>query len=147
MRERALTPQEPMGNQSKIDGAGAVKIDESQSKFPLSLHGNLSEKHSSSYMLYQYVKPLALFRYGTMVHWQPHDNIEKEMKKRREGARSNLGIRGKGFVYLDNCNEENINLCSSNGLSKYHLFVIFGVEILIPLKYLCEKAYGVSDKK
>ena len=37
-----------MGNQRKIYGAGAVNIDASRSNFPLSLHRNLSEKHSSS---------------------------------------------------------------------------------------------------
>ena len=136
-----------MGKQSKIYGAGAVNIDESQSKFPFSLHQNLSEKHSSSNMLYQYVKPWALFRYGTMVHWQPQRNVEKETKKRRIGARSNLRTRGKASVYLDNCNQENINLGSSNSLSEYHLFVIFGVEILLPLKYLCENVYGAGAVK
>ena len=107
-----------MENQRKIYGAGAVNIDTSRSDFPLSVHRNLSEKHSSSNMLYQYVKPWALFRYGTMVHWQPQRNVEKQTKKRRTGARSNLRTRGKASVYLDNCKEENIDLCSSNSLSK-----------------------------
>ena len=98
-------------------------------------------------MLYQYVKPWALFRYGIMIHWQPQRNVEKETKKRRTGARSNLRTRGKASVYLDNCKEENIDLCSSNSLSKYHLFVIFGVEILLPLKYLCENVYGAGTVK
>ena len=56
-----------MGNQRKIYGAGAVNIDEPRSNFPFSLHRNLSKKHSSGNMLYQYAKPWALFRYGTMV--------------------------------------------------------------------------------
>ena len=133
-----------MGNQRKIYGAGAMNTDEPWSNFPSSLHRNLSEKHSSSNMLYQYVKPWALFRYGTMVHWEPQRNVEKEMKKRRIGARSNLRTRGKASVYLDNCKEENIDLCNSDSLSKYHLFVIFGVEILLPLKYLCENVYGAG---
>ena len=98
-------------------------------------------------MLYQYVKPWALFTYGTMVHWQPQRNVEKETKKRRIGARSNLPTRGKASVYLDNCKEEKIDLCSSNNLSKYHLFVIFGVEILLPLNYLCENFYGANAIK
>ena len=132
-----------MGNQRKIDSAGAANIDASRSNFPFSLHRNLSEKHSSSNMLYQYVKPWALFRYGTMVHWQPQRNVEKETKKRKIAARSNLRTRGKASV----CKEENIDLCSSNSLSKYHLFVIFGVEILLPLKYLCENVYGTSTVK
>ena len=136
-----------MGNQRKIYGAGAVNIDESRSNFPFSLHRKLSEKHSSSNMCYQYVKPWALFRYGTMVHWQPHRNVEKETKKTRIGARSNLRTRGKASIYLDNCKEENIDLYSSNSLSKYHLFVIFDVEILLPLKYLCENVYGASGVK
>ena len=65
-------------------------------------------------------------------------------------ARSNLRTRGKASVYfdkLDNCKEENMNLCSSNSLSKYYLFVIFGEEILLPLKYLYENAYGASAVK
>ena len=66
------------------------------------------------------------------------------MKKRRIGARSNLQTRGKASVYLDNCKEGNIDLCSSNSLSKYHLFVIFDVEILLPLKSLCENVYGAN---
>ena len=97
-------------------------------------------------MLYQYVKPWPCSD-GTMVHWQPQRNVEKETKKRRIGARSNLRTRGKATVYLDNCKEENIDLCSSNSLSKYHPFVIFGVEILLPLKYLCENVYGASAVK
>ena len=133
-----------MGNQRKIYGSGAENIDESPSKFPFSLQRNLSEKHSSSNMLYQYVKPWALFRYGTMVHRQPLRNVERETKKTTIGARSNLGTRGKASVYLDNYKEENIDLCSSNSLSKYHLFVIFGVEILLPLKYLCKNVYGAG---
>ena len=136
-----------MGNQRKIYGAGMINIDESRSNFPLSLHRNLSQKHSCTNMLYQYVKPRALFRYGTMVHWQPRRNVEKETKKRRIGARSNLRTRGKASVYLYNCKEENIDLCGSNSLSTYHLFVIFGVEILLPLKYLCENVYGASKKR
>ena len=126
-----------MGNQRKIYGAGAVNIDESRSKFPFSLHRNLSEK----------VKPWALFRYGTMVHWQPQRNVGKETKKRRTGARSNLRTRGKASVYLDNCKEENIDPCSSNSLSKYHIFVIFGGEILLPLKYLCKNVYSAGAVK
>ena len=74
-------------------------------------------------------------------------NVEKETKKRRTGAGSNLRTRGKASVYLDNCNEENIDLCSSNSLSKYHLFVIFAVEILLPLKYLCKNVYGAGAVK
>ena len=136
-----------MGNQRKIYGASAVNIDESWSNFPFPLHRNLSEKHSSSNMLYQYVKPWALFRHGTMVHWQPQRNVENETKKRRTGARSNLRTRGKASVYLDNCKEENIDLCSSNSLSKHHLFEIFGVEILLPLKYLCKNVYGAGTVK
>ena len=121
-----------MGNQRKIYGAGAINIDEPRSNFPFSLHQNLPEKHGSSNVLYQYVTPWALFTYGMMVHWQPRMNVEKETKKRRIGARCNLRTRGKVSIYLDNCKEGNIDLCSSNGLSKYHLFVIFGVEILLP---------------
>ena len=136
-----------MGNQRKIYGAGAVNIDASRSNFPLSLHRNLSEKHSSSNMLYQYVKPWALFRYGTMVHWQPQRNVTKETKTRRTGARSNLRTKGKASVYLDNCKEENIDLCISNSLSQYHLFVIFGVEIRLPLKYFCKNVYGAGAVK
>ena len=45
------------------------------------------------------------------------------------------------------CKEENIDLCSSNSLSKYHLFVIFGAKILLPLKYLCKNVYGASAVK
>ena len=45
------------------------------------------------------------------------------------------------------CKEENIDLCSSNSLSKYHLFVIFGVEILLLLKYLCKNVYGAGAVK
>ena len=98
-------------------------------------------------MVYQYAKPWALFRYGTMVHWQPRRKVEKETKKRRIGARSNLRTRGKASVYLDSCKEGSIDLCNSNGLSKCHLFVIFGVEILLPLKSLCENIYGASSVK
>ena len=136
-----------MGNQRKIYGAGAVNIDDSRSNFPFSRHQNLPEKHKSSNVLYQYVKPWALFRYGTTVHWQPRRYVEKETKKRRIGARSNLRTRGKASVYFDNCKERNIDLCSSNNLSKYHLFVIFGVEILLALKSLCENVYGASAVK
>ena len=32
-------------------------------------------------------------------------------------------------------------------MSKYHLFVIFGVEVLLPLKSLCENVYGASAEK
>ena len=143
MCERALTPSITTGEATEIYGASAVNIDKSRSNFPFSLHRNLPEKHSSSNVLYQYVKPWALFRYGTTVHWQPRRNVEKETKKRRIGARSNLRTTGKASVYLDSCKEGNIDLCSSNSLSKYHLFVSFGVEILLPLKYLCENVYNV----
>ena len=136
-----------MGTQRKIYSAGSVNIDQSRSSFPFSLHRNLSEKHSSSNVLYQYVKPWALFRSGTMVHWKPRRKVEKETKKRRIGARSNLRTRGKPSVYLDNYKEGNIDLCKSNSLSKYHLFVIFGVELLLPLKSLCENVYGASAGK
>ena len=136
-----------MGILRKIYGAGAVNIDESRSNFPFSLRRNLPEKHTSSNVLYQYVKPWALFRYGTTVYWQPRRNVEKETKKRRIGARSNLRTRGKASVYLDNCKEGSIDLCSSNSLSKYHLFAIFGVEILLPLKSLYKNVYGASAVK
>ena len=136
-----------MGNQRKIYGAGAINIDKSRSSFPFSLHRKWPEKHSSSNVLYQYVKPWALFRYGMTVHWQPRRNVEKETKKRRIGARSNLRTTGKACVYLDNCKERNIDLCISNGLSNYHLFVIFGVEILLALKSLCENVYGANAVK
>ena len=53
----------------------------------------------------------------------------------------------KASVYLDNCKEKNVDLCSSNSLSKYHLFVIFSVEILLPLKYLCKNVYGAGAVK
>ena len=80
-----------------------------------------------------------------MVHWQPWRNVEKEMKRRSIGARSNLQTRGKACVYLHNCKECNTDLCRSNSLSKYHVFVIFGVEILLPLKSLCESVYGAVN--
>ena len=147
MCERALTPSITNGELTEIYGAGAINIDKSRSNFPFSLHRNLPEKHSSSNMLYQYVKPWALFRYGTTVHWQPRRSVEKETKKRRIGARSNLRTIGKASVYLDNYKEGNIDLCSSNSLSKYHLFLILGVEILLPLKSLCENVYGASAVK
>ena len=69
------------------------------------------------------------------------------MKKRKTGERSNLRTRGKASVNLDNCKQENVDLCSSNSLSKYHLFAIFGVEILLPLKYLCKNVYGTGTVK
>ena len=136
-----------MGNQRKAYRAGAVNIDKSRSNFPFSLHQNLPEKHISSNVLYQYAKPWALFRYGTTVYWRPRRNVEKETKKRRICAKSNLRTRGKACVYLDNRKEANVDLCSSNSLSKYHLFVIFGVEILLPLKSLCEYVSGASAAK
>ena len=73
--------------------------------------------------------------------------MEKETKKRRIGARSNLRTRGKACVYLHNCKERNIDLCNSNILSKCHVFVIFGVEILLPLKSLCKNDHGASTVK
>ena len=50
----------------------------------------------------------------------------------------------KASIYLDNCKSGNIDLYSSNSLPKYHLFVIFSVEILLPLRSLC-KNDGCQD--
>ena len=82
---RGLYPhQSPMGNQWKIYSAGAVNIDESRSNFAFSLHRNLPEKHISRNVLYQYVKPWALFTCGTTVHWQPRRNVEKRNEKEKD---------------------------------------------------------------
>ena len=135
-----------MGNQGKIYGAGAVNIDASRSNFPFSLHRNLSEKHIQQHVvpICQTLGLVQIWYHGSLA---APEECRKRNEKEKDGCKIKFANQRQGFCLFGQLQERKYDLCSSNSLSKYHLFVIFGVEILLPIKYLCENVYGAGAVK